>query len=500
MIHSVDFHLQLKQSQFRTPIEVLRKNFKCIQKLVETQKSYCICQIKLIENTRNKQEKLDLIDATIRQQEMFSSDIERMVKEHNKYISKLKLRVHKLKQFQIIYDGHTGEFSSEEALAKYAAVYREEINLLLIDFLLKSSYMDPIHSDKYNSGVILAKKLGLDNLIDYDVILQGLEIYNEIKFHKNLKILIKWCTENKKSLKAIQDENDPKSSLKFETYFQSFIENVKLAELSKALEIASEYLVNFLDMNVDENLYKIASGAALLCWNRTYLDDTVRLTHNREHEKSYSFYDQSMNMVNQIEGNILPLKELLEESKWSKLADFFLFNFNSIYGISQKPDLLLLLSVGATALKTRSCVRPSTFSEVSTRDINFDDYLIDTKNKDGRIAIHNECPICSPDLYELTHDIPFSHQVKSNIYDDPVMLPNGNIYQYDKLISKSSKISGENFDRSKLMPAQLFKELKDSIGALGKNEFTGLLDNYEILDPLTGEVFKKEQITKVFPT
>ncbi|KAG7899581.1 hypothetical protein KL907_004933 [Ogataea polymorpha] len=500
MIHSVDFHLQLKQSQFRTPIEVLRKNFKSIQKLVETHKSYCISQIKLIENTPNKKEKLDLIDAAIQKQEMFNYDIERRVEEHNKYISRLKIRLHKLKQFQTFYDDHKKDLSSEEALTKYASLYREEINLLLIDFLLKSSFMDQAHLDGQNSGVFLAKKLGLDNLIDYDVILQGLEIYNEIRFHKNLKILIKWCTENKKSLKSIQDENDPNSSLKFETYFQSFIEHVKLGELSKALEIASEYLVNFLDTNVDDNLYKIASGAALLCWNRTYLNDTIQLSLNRDHERTSSFYDQSMNMVSQIQGNVSPLKELLEESKWSKLADFFLFNYNSIYGISQKPDLLLLLSVGSTALKTRSCLRSSTLSQVSTNDINFDDYLIDTRNKDGRPAIHNECPICSPDLYELTHDIPFSHQIKSNIYDNPVMLPNGNIYQYDRLISKSFNISGENFERSKLMPMQLSKELKDSIGILGKNESSGLLDNYELLDPLTGEVFKREQITKVFPT
>ncbi|KAG7853912.1 hypothetical protein KL939_005319 [Ogataea angusta] len=500
MIDSVDFHLQLKQSQFRTPTEVLRKNFKSIQKLVESQKSYCISQIKLIENTRNKQEKLNLIDSTIQQQEIFNGEIERRVKEHNKYITKLKLRVQKLKQFQTIYDGRRRDRSDEETLTKYAALYKEEINLLLIDFLLKSSYMDPLHSDEYNSGVILAKKLGLDNLIDYDVILQGLAIYKEIKYHKNLKILIKWCTENKKNLKSIQEENDPNSSLKFETYFQSFIENVKLGELTKALEIASEYLVDFLDTNVDDNLYKIASGAALLCWNRTYLNDPNQLHHNRQHDKTSSFYDQSMNLVSQIEGNVSPLKELLEESKWSKLADFFLFNFNSIYGISQKPDLLLLLSVGSTALKTRSCMRSSTLSQARTGDISFDDYLIDQRSKDGRVAIHNECPICSPDLYELTHDIPFSHQVKSNIYDNPVMLPNGNIYQYDKLSSKSYKISGENFDQSKLMPAQLSKELNDSFGVLSKDRFTGLLDNYEILDPLTGEVFKREQITKVFPT
>ena len=40
--------------------------------------------------------------------------------------------------------------------------------------------------------------------IDYDIIIQGIKIYDEIVINKNLKLLKQWCIENKKNLEFIK--------------------------------------------------------------------------------------------------------------------------------------------------------------------------------------------------------------------------------------------------------------------------------------------------------
>ncbi|KAH3661570.1 hypothetical protein OGAPHI_006418 [Ogataea philodendri] len=472
--------------------------------LVERQKGNILSQLKLIEMSSSKAEKTQLMNTLIEQQKRFNQLLRLKVAQHNEFISRLQSRILRLSIIDQNDIRPLGKATTENVAQDRPTFYKEEINLMIIDFLLKTSYLNRSQSQELNAGVMLAKKLGLEKQVDYDVILQGLEIYNQIKIHKNLKVLMNWCTENKRSLKSIQTLNNSDSSLEFETYFQSFIENIKLGKLPDALEVANSYLINFLDINARGNLNQIASGAALLCWNHDSFRNVFAQSSKTGGLKSSSFYDQNVHMMNQIEKNVSHYNDLLEDLKWTKLANFFLFNFNSLYGIEQSPELLLLLSIGSIALKTRSCAHEIN-EIVDSEHISFESYLKENLSMGARSGISNECPICSTDLFELTSHLPFSHQVKSNIYDNSVMLPNGNVYQYEKLMLNNWKLSQDSVLESSgsgsMRSASAFlTSLQASDDVDRQEEHASLLGSHKIVDPLTGQSFRREQIVKVYPT
>ena len=50
------------------------------------------------------------------------------------------------------------------------------------------------------------------------------------------------------------------------------------------------------------------------------------------------------------------------------------------------------------------------------------------------------CPICSTELNELAKNVPYAHQTKSFIEEDPVVLPNGRVYGRDRLKLLNEKL------------------------------------------------------------
>ncbi|ODV82548.1 hypothetical protein CANARDRAFT_10452 [[Candida] arabinofermentans NRRL YB-2248] len=514
ILNNVDFHLNLKKSQFKTPIEVIKKNFKNLQKLIDKQEILINKNLKLLKSgSLNKSEKLELIKKTISLQETYLKKLKVRVKSHNDFISRLQYRISKLEELKKLNEslkndenGGGGEGDNDN-LNQF---YKGEVELLIVDYLLKSSiYNTNTSIDDELTGIQLAKSLKIDKLIDYDVILQGLKIYNEIKEKKNLKILIDWCFENKKNLKLIKEKYNLNLNIEFETYFQKFIELIKIGDVFNALNIANNYLIGYLnedehdDDNIGENFEKIVQGAALLCWNLAEnTDKAIADTKSQVSRKALSYYDSNIQTDYNISENFKNYKSLLSDDKWTKLADFFLFNFNSLYGIDQDLQICLLLSIGSSSLKTRSCKHRKKDAESSNdneNDVNFDDYLNLTSdsNKDG--ILKNDCPICSIDLNELTSSLPFSHQIKTNIFENPVMLPNGNIYQFEKLVQFNKSQPKDIFSTKNT--GGLTVEYDNEEEEESNKEIT--MENLELLkikDPLNGELFDKSDIVKVFPT
>ncbi|OUM52242.1 hypothetical protein BVG19_g1412 [[Candida] boidinii] len=741
-LHSIDFLLKLKKSQFKIPIELIKKNLKNLNKLVEKHNHTVLKYVSSIEKLSNSNENLDkkllLLNKLISLQESYNKKLSFRVKQHNDFVDRLIIRIKYLKTLNhtrtSLIKGHSKLLQDENnnndnndnnnntndddvsnssininkaskdstsiihndnktnngmSFNEMASYYDGEVNLLLVDYLIKMSNDNYTPSTmESNTGVKLAKFLKLDKLLDYDIILQGLNIYHEIKDRKNLKILIDWCNENKDALKLIRDSNlsgggtrkqsstlsfssdnrsklrrksssistpatdrpidDPQNplfnisssksrrnttvginvntklnnppvigynSLEFEAHFQNFIEYIKDDNLFEALDILNNHLIDYIDTSSSSNLNstandsfsfsdiksrsnsskrrkssvisasdfldfsnertldslnevaieddeddkdsksrrashgvssstprmiieskyeeddeeeyddededdensendplnknpeafanfsKIQSGAALLFWNslssvvsdaKNSINDSSTTdskfskssldNHDKDSEMdsdirsarrtsaTLSYYDPEVETSFRINNNLKPYKILLDDERWKQLADFFLFNFNELYGIDQKLSLLTILSCGISALKTKSCENHDFNKNLNSQKddvnkkshnnhnrhlnshqnhrhhksngaatINFDNIINDISNlndKETMIATFslNSCPVCSTELFELTKELPFSHQIKSNIYENPVMLPNGNIYQRDKLI------------------------------------------------------------------
>lgn len=80
------------------------------------------------------------------------------------------------------------------------------------------------------------------------------------------------------------------------------------------------------------------------------------------------------------------------------------------------------------------------------------------------------CPICSTELNELARNVPYAHHTKSYVENDPIVLPNGRIY-----------------GRQRLEELQRMSVGGVSAVAVGT-----------VRDPTTGEIFRWDEVRKVY--
>ena len=135
-------------------------------------------------------------------------------------------------------------------------------------------------------------------------------------------------------------------------------------------------------------------------------------------------------------------------SRWSDLANLFIKTHHELFSLPPQPLLHIALSAGLSALKTPSC--HSAYASSSSN---------------ASSSTTTVCPICSTELNELARGLPYAHHTKSCVENDPVVLPNGRIYGRDRLMQMGFKIG---------------------------------LENGEVKDPTTGEIFEGTAIRKVY--
>ncbi|MCJ1399984.1 GID complex subunit containing RING finger motif [Xylographa trunciseda] len=143
-----------------------------------------------------------------------------------------------------------------------------------------------------------------------------------------------------------------------------------------------------------------------------------------------------------------PYKSMYAPSRWSDLADLFIKTHHELFSLPARPLLHIALSAGLSALKTPSC--HSAYASSSSN---------------ASSSTTTVCPICSTELNELARGLPYAHHTKSYVENDPVVLPNGRIYGRDRLMQMSAKVG---------------------------------LENGEVKDPTTGEIFEGTKIRKVY--
>ncbi|KAI9891328.1 MAG: GID complex subunit containing RING finger motif [Vezdaea aestivalis] len=260
------------------------------------------------------------------------------------------------------------------------------------------------------SASSLARERNISDLVDIKPFVQYIKIRESLKRHSTQECLT-WCLENKHTLRKISE------FIEFEIRLQQYIELVRTREPSKLLEAIIFGRKHFAFYK-DSQAEKIKGAAALLAYEEDASDE--------------------------------PYMTLYSPGRWDTLVDLFTAAHNGILSLPDRPLLHIALSAGLSALKTPSC-HPSVASSSSSTS-----YLV------TRV-----CPICSTELNELARRVPYAHQTKSHVDNDPVVLPNGRIYGRERLMMLNEKL--------------------------------GLPEN-RMKDPATGSEFDASEIRKVYIT
>ena len=524
-IKNPDHYITLHHAQFKTPIEVLRKNFKNLQKLIEKQNKHL--------NHLLSQSPLP-IKEMITSQETFTKKLRIRVKQHNDHVEKLKLRMdraHRMKQLWDKYGRMTTSQLNEGVPLELLDFYREETNLLIAEYLIHTSNNFVANTDKdvddgggSNIAVVLAKGLGVSDLIDTDVIFQGLKIRDQIVNGHSLKLLKLWCIENRKNLKASREQyperlNDG-GDIEFECDLQEFLQLIQSNQFDVALMYAKKYLEPF---QLEEQIQKVARGGSI-AWAKLMLKD--RTDSNEGYKHYYRSRGTRKASVSEVRDLTQKYMMLVSPQRWEQLGDQFISNFKALYGIEERPLLVTMLNIGGSTMKTKACKLSG--------NIEDDGKFADIINQKGTASVHaqtdaeklalyygsSKCPICSPLMKHLLNSLPYTLQTRSNIYDDPIILPNDHIYSFRELIylnrsdfnnqnlgvmndvSNSDYTKGDNADS--IILAQIVEpsgKLQISPFDKSKVKFSDYVARRgQLTDPVTGQSWSIRSVEKVFPS
>lgn len=393
---SVDFHARLQESSLKIPVESMKRNIKGLQKIDEKVFKKTDDLVKEMAKCKTKEaqrQKLKQIVASLKTHE---KKVKSKIEVEKNLQTRIRKRLDKLEELKRLKDsGAAIHDLNDTRLLKW---YRDQTNLLVADYLLKND-----HNVDSNSGLLLLKSFHFEDMIDSDIILLSNKISSHI-LNKDLGVLIQWINDNKSYLKKI------KSRLEFETRFQEYVELVKSSDFSGAIRLFNDYLIQF---------------------TRTYFRDIQLATG------LLIFAKKAQCNVGNV--NFQRYNALLSADRYTYLSDLFLSIYYKMHGIPEEDPLLVYLSVGVSSLKTRSCL-----TSHETDVMSFDHILAEKLSTDDHFE-QSSCPICSLEFRQLNSLLPYSHVVQSHLFETPVMLPNGNIYDKAKLLafSKGSNPQGD---------------------------------------------------------
>lgn len=539
---SVDLHLKLNEQSFHIPYTLLRRNYKLFNELLERETLQLKRKFQEFNQLsaqathgddsnrdfQNDKALINKLNAIIKSIDNFEKKIGKIVNTELEILHRIDKRINFFKDLN--------EIKINQNQKDLINWYQNYTNILISDYLIRNgSILDSKNSFlvdnncSNNSGVTFLKQQNLQDLLDYNILLNANKICKSLTESNELSLLIDWIDENKRYL------NTKNSNLEFLTRLQQYIEFLKNDEYESAIDCLQKYLFKFLNTNFDD--LKIAAGLLVYignCQNYKVNESNVPMKkryHNLDNiingtsyvsnrdtsnngtipieDKKFKFYylfkknlpaqninskrKYHFNNPHDIEGNIdddtnnnlclnqtfipkteifcenrdhlMEYRRLLDDNNWSKLNDLFLEEYYSLYGISMHEPLLIYLSLGISSLKTKACLH---HTNIMPPEYN---HLLDSTL--NQYEVKNSCPVCSSLFKDITVDMPYAHHTGSRLFENPVMLPNGNIFDSKKLKQLSQIIKS--------------KGLKD-------------LNDNEVFDPIEQQVYSESEFIKMFPT
>lgn len=486
---TINFSIQTRQVQFAVPSELIKKNFKTIQKLVEKLKKQVTDEISNIKKNPKltKEEKLAIIRKTIKNFESYQNKLKQAVIHDQDYRERLTTRgkhLSELRNFTLenrSSDKDEHPTDEDDKLLdlhseKLMNWYRGETNLLIIDYLLKSNN----RKDK-NLGSELMKSLAstfeydITKLVDHDVYESFNKVFLSINMDHDLELISAWYNDNKNALKKLN------SNLLFEIHYCKYLCMIESGQAPEAIAYCKTHLAPYGDpanytedsiVNFEKNHKRLTEvGAPLL-----YVSICIETSTN-------SHMSNGNSPDSQLSSRYAKYNKVMSEERWRGLSKCFTEDFTKIYGIPKTYPLLVLLSAGLSSLKTKSCYcndENTIFKKHKDRELevkSWRDLSLRGPNYYYKILKKiNQCPVCSPELHQLSLNLPYA-QLITSILNNPFKLPNGNIYPFEKLLNP----------------------LKKMLASSGFSNWGDLIRNNQLLDPLTKEVFLIDDCVRVFP-
>lgn len=179
------------QPLLRLPHELVRRNFKTVQRAVEREKEYVIPALKetasaSLSNTQTPDQTLAALDAMISRMQGLKRKMESLQEEEKKIHNQSRKRIQHLEALHKI---------PSLADVKYDQWSRVRLDRLLIDHMLRSGYSE--------SAKQLAQDKGVEDLVDLGVFTQCQRVVDSLR-RGETKEALQWCGENKAALKKSQ--------------------------------------------------------------------------------------------------------------------------------------------------------------------------------------------------------------------------------------------------------------------------------------------------------
>ena len=210
----------------------------------------------------------------------------------------------------------------------------------------------------------------------------------ESLLNRNTAVCLNWCQENRSRLRKI------KSTLEFNLRQQECIELIRQESRLEAIYHARKHFHNLEDYQQPE-LQKVMGLLA-------FKPDTTTE----------------------------PYRSLFDPKRWFQLVRQFREDNFRLYNLSATSVFAMTLQCGLSALKTPHCYK---------------------KKRDDR---NPDCPVCNNYLNQLAKPLPVAHCSQSklicqlsgqplNEHNQPLMLPNGNVYGENALKKMAEENDGQ---------------------------------------------------------
>lgn len=357
----------------KVPYEILNKKFRSAQKVIDREVSSTNTLLNDLEDSVRATDSLDSASgdsisvATI--SGLISGVIDKLTAFKRKATESLSDEIEAANSCKRRLD-HVKEYApkaNSTAPADVASVNkwkRIRLNRMLVEHFLRCGY--------YESAIKLARHCGIEHLTNIELFLVSREVEESLRKRDTAKCL-NWCHDNRSRLRKLH------SNLEFNLRQQEFIELVRAGQFMDAVVHSRKYLSNCEEMQLKE------------------LPRVMGLVMCRPLKETMSRY-----------------KCLFDETRWDVLIEQFRQENFKLFQLSSTSVFSVTLQAGLSSLKTPQCYR-----------------------HDGvKVA---DCPVCSDLMNALAHSLPCAHCSQSrlvcaisgmplNEHNQPLMLPNGNVY------------------------------------------------------------------------
>ncbi|KAH3901259.1 uncharacterized protein SCODWIG_00776 [Saccharomycodes ludwigii] len=148
------------------------------------------------------------------------------------------------------------------------------------------------------------------------------------------------------------------------------------------------------------------------------------------------------NSIYNTDDSFKALIEASNDSKWIHLHQMFKkLYFNRSY-LSSDDTFLKFVTIGISSMKTKSCTESYDITNELRKYIitNYNDTDDETNKKAlEKYVLNNvltvDCPTCSPEIRKIDTNLPYSLKTATELFDNPVVLPSGLVYDKQKLIA-----------------------------------------------------------------